>query len=153
MKGLKSYLIQKNVKHLKKTVSSKKSKGSSEINEGNLPSNEPETDENGGQSLGKKLGKLESKLESLKSLNGQSFRLCALTIARFDLGIQFTKEDYIQYAEEVSTIFSFLLLLIFRRLTLLVANDSEAIPQSSEGLKSQTGKFWSDLGRRGNRRE
>jgi hypothetical protein len=46
--------------------------------------------------------KLEDKLDSLKNLNGKSFRLCAITIARFDLGIKFDLEDYNEYAKEVS---------------------------------------------------
>lgn len=52
-----------------------------------------------------KIKKLENRLNVLKSLNGKSFRLWAITIARFDLGIEFSNEDYCRFAEEVHFIF------------------------------------------------
>lgn len=128
VKGLKSYLIQKNVKHIKKAAFKKGSKdreraGKLEVAEvgqpddledfaeEDVPAEEEEVEEEieeleketGAEiRTGKKLGKLEEKLGSLKVLNGKSFRLCAITIARFDLGIEFSTIDYAQYAEEVS---------------------------------------------------
>lgn len=48
-----------------------------------------------------KIKKLESRLEVLKSLNGKSYKLWAITIMRFDLGVKFSKEDYNKFAQEV----------------------------------------------------
>jgi hypothetical protein len=100
-KNCKNYMVQKNVKHIKKAAFKKGQKEAEDEEIDTAAETEPET----GAEIrtGKKMDKLEGKLESLKSLNGKSFRLCALTIARFDLGIQFDKEDYTEYAELVRT--------------------------------------------------
>jgi hypothetical protein len=111
VKGLKSYLIQKNIKHVQKTTSKSRNQPDQENEEENNiidPVQTTDTSEVGPEQLAvenglqdeetelqqperaeTKLGKLENKLDSLRTLNGKSFRLCALTIARFDLAIKF----------------------------------------------------------------
>ena len=50
-----------------------------------------------------KIQKLESRLENLKSLNGKSYKFWAITIMRFDLGVEFTKDDYNKLGQIVRT--------------------------------------------------